>query len=167
VTISEPEIASTPAALDAVFVIDVNDRFAHLFTSVADLLTTHESAVIEAPRGLDFFDRDGYRLAPAFDDTWRLVGLVRTGEKPDPETVQGRLAAVFAYLAQYTREHAQEIADDYGLSVDEALGELPDLAGKSLAESIAALGGVTHPGPTADSDQHDSGNWFHNLMHNL
>ncbi|GAA3396580.1 hypothetical protein GCM10020369_73830 [Cryptosporangium minutisporangium] len=148
------------------FVIDVNDRFAHLFTSVKDLLGTHEATHADPPRGLDFFDQDGHRLAPAFDDKWQLTGLVKTNEKPDPAAVQARLATVFAFLARYTAEHPTQIADDFGLSVDEALGELPQLDGRTLAESIAALSAVTHAAPEPGT-QEDSGSWFHNLMHNI
>ncbi|TQS45032.1 hypothetical protein [Cryptosporangium phraense] len=158
---------STPTSTETVFVIDVNDRFAHLFTSVPDLLGTHEKGHVEPPRGLDFFDQDGRRLAPVFDECWQLVGLVETNEEPDPQAIQARLAAVFAFLAEYTSGHPTEIADDYGLSVDEALGELPQLAGKSLSDSIAALGGVTHYPADAGTEQKDPGNWFHNLMHKI
>ncbi|SHN47401.1 hypothetical protein [Cryptosporangium aurantiacum] len=149
-----------------VFVIDVNDRFAHLFSSVTDLLATHEAAPAEPPRGLDFFDQDGQRLAPVFDETWRLSGLVKTDEKPEPEAVQARLVAVFAFLAQYTTDHPSQISEDFGLSVDEALRELPQLNGKTLAESIAALRGLTHEA-APEGHQQDRGSWFHNLMHNI
>lgn len=152
---------------EIVFVIDVNDRFAHLFTSVTDLLATHETGHVDPPRGLDFYDQDGQRLAPVFDEAWRLAGLTKTDEKPEPQAVQARLAAVFAFLAKYTAEHPAEISEDFGLSVDEALGELPRLDGKSLAESIAILTGVTHGAVHADAGQGDPGNWFHNLMHKL
>jgi len=152
---------------ETVFVIDVQDRFAHLFHGVADLLATHESGHVEPPRGLDFFDQDGQRLAPVFDATWRLVGLVKTNDKPDAEGVQKRLADVFAFLADYTSAHPDRIAEDYGLSVDEALEELPQLTGKSLTESIAVLQGITHGAGVAGEAQKDPGNWFHNLMHNL
>jgi len=167
VTISDPELSPASTATRTVFVIDVSDRFAHLFTSVDDLLATREGVHVDPPRGLDFFDQDGQRLAPVFDETWRLCGLTKANEKPDPVAVQARLAAVFAFLAQYTTEHPAQIADDYGLSVDEALAELPSLTGKSLVESIAVLRGVTHSAPGADGEQNDPGNWFHNLMHNL
>jgi hypothetical protein len=54
------------------------------------------------------------------------------------------------------------------LSVDEALGELPSLAGRSLSESVAVLQGVTHgAGVAGEAHQQDSGNWFHNLMHRI
>jgi hypothetical protein len=165
VTISDPETTSTA---EIVFVIDANDRFAHLFHNVNDLLTTHETVHAHPPRGLDFFDQDGLRLAPVFDETWCLRGLAKTTEKPDPAAVQTRLAAVFAHLAEYTSSHPDEIAEEYGLSVDEALTELPVLEGKSLTESIAVLHGVTHgAGAAGEAKQHDPGNWFHNLMHNL
>ena len=150
-----------------VFVIDVNDRFAHLFGTVADLLASQEDDHAEPPRGLVFFDQDGQRLAPVFDETWRLAGLAKTTEKPDPEAVQQRLTAVFAFLAEYATAHPAEISEEYGLDVDEALGELPQLTGKSLAESIAVLKGVTHGAGVAGEAQQDSGSWFHNLMHKL
>ncbi len=165
-SISEPETTPAQTTAETVFVLDVNDRFAHLFANVADLLGTHETDHADPPRGLDFFDQDGQRLAPVFDETWRLSGLVKTADKPDPGAGQTRLAAVFAFLAQYTTEHPSEIADDYGLSVDEALCELPSLEGKSLAESIAVLHAVTHAAPVAGTQQ-DPGSWFHNLMHKL
>ncbi|MFG1926531.1 hypothetical protein [Cryptosporangium sp. NPDC048952] len=162
-TISDHETIST----ETVFVIDVNDRFAHLFCNVSDLLDTHEGAHLKPPRGLDFYDQDGQRLAPVFDEAWTLRGLVKTNEKPDPAAVQARIAAVFAYLAEYTSSHPDEISEDYGLSVDEALGELPALDGKSLTESIAVLSGITHGAGVAGEAQGDPGNWFHNLMHKL
>lgn len=162
-TTSDHETAPT----ETVFVIDVNDRFAHLFGNIGDLLATREGGHLQPPRGLDFFDQDGQRLAPVFDETWTLRGLVKTNEKPDPVAVQSRIAAVFAYLAEYTSSHPDQISDDYGLSVEEALGELPQLSGKSLVESIAVLRGVTHGGHQAAEEQADPGNWFHNLMHNL
>lgn len=163
-TISDP---GTPSA-STVFVIDVDDRFAHLFPSVSDLLTTQEALPAHPPRGLDFFDQDGQRLAPVFDESWCLKGLVKTTEKADPGAVQTRLAAVFTFLAEYTASHPDEIAEDYGLSVDEALGELPSLAGKSLPESVTALHGITHgAGAAGEAQQHDPGNWFHNLMHRI
>lgn len=164
-TISDPE---TTSSAETVYVIDVNDRFAHLFHNVNDLLTTQETVHADPPRGLDFFDQDGLRLAPVFDEAWRLCGLVKTNEKPDPTAVQTRLAAVFAHLAEYTSSHPDEISEEYGLSVEEALGELPSLVGKSLAESVAVLHGVTHGGGVAgEAEQHDPGNWFHNLMHKI
>ncbi|GAA0229150.1 hypothetical protein [Cryptosporangium japonicum] len=159
------DYGTTPT--ETVFVIDVNDRFAHLFGNVSDLLATHEGVHLQPPRGLDFFDQDGQRLAPVFDETWTLRGLVKTNEKPDPAAVQTRIAAVFAHLAEYTSSHPDEISEDYGLSVDEALGELPALDGKSLTDSIAVLNGVTHGAAVVEAGQQDPGNWFHNLMHKI
>ena len=167
-TISDSGTPQASTTSETVFVIDVSDRFAHLFSNVTDLIATQEAVPVQPPRGLDFFDASGLRLAPVFDETWRLRGLVKTNEKADPAVVQQRLAAVFAFLAEYTSAHPTEIAEDFGLSVDEALGELPSLAGKSLTESIAVLQGVRHGADVAEEEgQHDSGNWFHNLMHKI
>ena len=59
--------AETTSSAETVFVIDVNDHFAHLFHNVNDLLTTQEAVHAHPPRGLDFFDQYGQRLAPVFD----------------------------------------------------------------------------------------------------
>lgn len=166
-SLKEAESSATSTVSCTVFVLDVTDHFAHLFTDVDDLLSSHATGAHEPSRGLEFFDQDGCRLAPVFDSSWTLVGLVKAGDKAEPELVRSRLVAVVDFLAEYIRSHPEEVAENYGLTVNEALAELPDLAGKTLAESVVALGGRSHQAAAAVGDQQDSGSWFHNLMHKL
>jgi hypothetical protein len=171
-SVTEPE-STTPAPVptstvptSTVLAVDVANRFAHLYLDVADLLGTHESGDHDATRGLEFFDLDGCRLAPAFDGNWTLVGLVKINTAVPTNELQTRLLAVFAFLADYARNHQDELSDDYGITLDEALATLPDLTGLTLVQSIALLGGVTHAAPPAGTEA-DPGSWFHNLMHKL
>ena len=86
-TISDSGTTLAATTSETVFVIDVSDRFAHLFSNVTDLIATQEAVPTQPPRGLDFFDASGLRLAPVFDETWRLRGLVKTNENADPAAV--------------------------------------------------------------------------------
>lgn len=166
-SVMEPE-STTPAPVPTptVLAIDVANHFVHLYLDAADLLGTHESGDHDATRGLEFFALDGCRLAPAFDADWKLVSLVRVAAAVPPVALQVRLVSVLAFLADYARDHSDELSRDYGITLEEALATLPDLTGLTLAESVAALGGVTHATPLAGTEA-DPGSWFHNLMHKL
>jgi hypothetical protein len=165
-SVLEPESTTTPAPVPTILAVDVANRFAHLYLDVAHLLSTHESGNYDASRGLEFFDLDGYRLAPAFDANWTLLDLVKISSAVPTDELETRLEAVFAFLADYARAHPDELTADYGLTLEDALVQLPDLTGKTLAESIALLGGVTHVAPPPGTEA-DPGSWFHNLMHKL
>jgi hypothetical protein len=155
-----------PVTTPTVLAIDVANRFAHLYLDVDHLLGTHEAGAHDASRGLEFFAPDGCRLAPAFDPDWKLIDLVKISSSVQPDELQARLVSVFGFLADYARSHPDELTDDFGITLEEALATLPDLTGKTLAESIELLGGVTHVAPPAGSES-DRGSWFHNLMHRL
>jgi hypothetical protein len=163
-----PESTTTPAPVTTptVLAIDVANRFAHLYLDVTHLLATHESGEHDASRGLEFFAPDGYRLAPAFDADWKLIDLIKVKTTVPTDELHSRLVEVFSFLADYARSHPDEVTADFGLTLDEALATLPDLTGKTLEESIALLGGVTHVAPPAGTES-DPGSWFHNLMHKL
>src|SRR5256714_4928136 len=115
------------------FAIAGDDSWAHPFPDVSHLLDHGNAAPTQGPpRGIEFFDTDGYRLAPVFDATWRLDGLARTTDPPGARAVRLRLRAVVAHGRYAIATHPDRFPEG-----SDSAKALPGLDGMTLPEMYA------------------------------
>ena len=154
-----PTRSNVPAR--PIFVVARDNTAMHVYPDVPSMIAAKEVA-----RGrldaVEFFDVSGNTLVPVLDGDGRLEDLRDAGGGPDPATVQARLCAVRAHLESVVDERVAKAVPT--VTREEALGRLPVLEGKSLAQCYKLLEPVfSHAyGDGAATVRHDGG-WWHNL----
>lgn len=147
-----------------VLAIACDNSWLHVYDDVSTLLQDDDiGAKNDATGGMEFFDRDGRRLAPVFTSTWTLMDLAPTGEAPDPEAVRERMSLVVDHVRDYLERHGDAVEGQlsrFGLTPADAIRHLPKIEGVKYVDSLGAF--VAPAG--VDGDEHD-GDWFHNMMH--
>jgi hypothetical protein len=94
---------------------------------------------------VEFFDTEGFRLAPVVDDQWRLTDLRVVDKDPDPGLVLARLRRAVADIEDFVHEVSQA---------------LPKLDTDDLAEAAARCTPVFGHQPINT----DRGSALHNLL---
>ncbi|GAA0955704.1 hypothetical protein [Virgisporangium aurantiacum] len=147
-----------------VLAIACDNTWLHVYDDVSTLLQDDDIGVGNDAHGaMEFFDRDGRRLAPVFTHAWTLMDLAPTGEPPDPEELQGRMCAVVDHVRDYLDRHgdsAERQLSRFGLTPAAAVRQLPKIEGMKYVDSLAAFVAPT----SANGDEHN-GDWFHNMLH--
>jgi hypothetical protein len=137
-----------------ILLIAANDTFCHVYQNLAELLAAVDHGE-KLAGAVEFFDVTGRRLHPVFSAEWRLEDLQTGNDAPDPAAVRARLTVVVGHLAQYVSDHP-DVLTRYRIGLEQALAQLPALAGPTLSDDFTAL---------PNHLEHDSGNWLHNAMH--
>lgn len=147
-----------------IFVIASSNEWVHIYPDVPTMLDCKDSAAA-APGPLEFFDIHGRRLAPVFTNDWTLEGLRAGADAPDPAAVQARLGAVIDRIRTTVEDRLARASLQPG-TAEEALGHLPDLGGRSLAECFDLLKTQFGDGSPAGAGKlglmHD-GSFWHNF----
>jgi hypothetical protein len=108
---------------------------AHLYPGPKAMLSDLPVGTDGGDRSMEYFDADGYRLAPVFDTGWQFVSLQRTDDPADPGLVLARFRAVVDQVRAYLVDNADEL-QAHGLQVSVGLGLLADLDGLDLPMSF-------------------------------
>jgi hypothetical protein len=146
---------------EPIFAISVNSEWMHVYSTLDSLLGTRD--MDSGPHdAVEFYDVRGRRLAAVYDQSWRLVGLRRAGERADEAAVRRRLLAAVEVLRESIDDRLAKTGTTT-VTREEALGHLPDLEGKSLTECYTLLKVVFGDG-SGDPDAADDGSFWHNLF---
>ena len=108
---------------------------AHLYHSPKAMLSDRAVGAGDGDRSMEFFDADGYRLAPVFDAGWQFVSLRRTDDAADSDLVLARFRSVVDEVRAYLIDNADDLVA-HGLDVHVGLGLLADLDGLDLPTSF-------------------------------
>jgi hypothetical protein len=150
----EAAVSTLNAAIDSTAVVGVvaiarDNAWFHTYLDSDCLIQEYNNGT--NPRGVEFFDRHGRRLAPLLSSAGELLALEPTAEDPDPHKVQGRLRTVIARAEEYIRQHP---------TVPQM--QLPQLDGDTLDEDLASLG--LPPAHGGNKMTANRGGWLHMLL---
>jgi hypothetical protein len=145
------------APSEPIFATAVNSGWMHVYSTVDSLLRTRDMDSGPAD-AVEFFDVRGRRLAAVYDSAWQLVGLRRAGGRTDEAGVRKRLMAVVDHLRESIDDRLAR-SGSTGVTREQALQQLPDLDGKSLADCFGALKVVF-----GDTNVADDGSFWHNFF---
>ncbi|GIH05493.1 hypothetical protein Rhe02_35600 [Rhizocola hellebori] len=120
-----------------IVVIRSDDTRAHLFRDMEQLLRSSAPGATGNPGAVEFFSTAGHRLAPVFGPNWRLLDLVETNDKAQPEVVLHRLRATVRHMRSDLRANLEAV-ESAGLNVDDGLARLPSMQGASLEAALEA-----------------------------
>jgi hypothetical protein len=142
----------------SVLVITTDDYRAHLFPDIEALLGSKGIG----PNGdrnipVEFFDRQGYQLAPGFGGGWELLSLTRDADAPNPDLVLSRLRAVVRQAAATIVANPEAVRRAH-LTPAEAVAQLPDLHGVDLEGAFRVCYQLFDHPPSNDGDK------LHNLI---
>ncbi|GAB3837909.1 hypothetical protein ACFFMR_20045 [Micromonospora andamanensis] len=154
----------SPETVTAIVAIAFDDTFAHVYPDLRQLIEDGFGGPDTRRGALEFFSAEGDRLLPVFGRAWQLVDLRVSDDEPDADRLRQRLAAVVDHVTTFLRKHP-EVVEAAGLTLDEAISQLPRPAEQNLAEVLARFPHLA----TAEDDGAirplDRGGWFHNSLH--
>ncbi|MDG4808734.1 hypothetical protein O7634_18470 [Micromonospora sp. WMMD1120] len=159
---SSTPIVSAPRTTTTIVAIASDDTFAHVYSNVRQMIEDGFGAADTRRGALEFFNAAGGRLLPVFGPAWQLVELAESRDAPDAARLRQRLAAVIDHVAAYVGKHP-EVVEASGLTLDEALGQLPRPAEQDLAQVLSRFPHQVDDGNTVRPLS--SGSWLHNAMH--
>ncbi|MCG5469013.1 hypothetical protein LADH09A_002914 [Micromonospora sp. LAH09] len=154
-------ITPAPDPIAGIVAIAVDDTFAHVYPDVEQMIKDGFGDADSRRGALEFFSAAGDRLAPVFGPTWQLVDLRAGGVERDPDRLRRRLTAVVDHVAAYLREHPDDV-EATGLTLDEAIAQLPRPAEQDLADVLALF---PHRIDDRTIRPFSRGSYFHNALH--
>ncbi|MBG0568424.1 hypothetical protein [Actinoplanes aureus] len=157
-------------------IIQVDDWFVHIAADVAEIKEQHN--IGHPGCGLQFFDVEGYQLAPAYDAAWQLQALYRAPGPANAGTVRRRLQAWLRNYRTFAQEttadrlqkrfapHQPPVFSDYTpaevlAAMREHSADPPDIRGKPLADCFDLIRAFLR------ADGGDRGSMLHNAAHAL
>jgi hypothetical protein len=118
----------------------------HIYPDVPALLAAGPFTLGGVKSQLEFFDSQGYRLAPVFDKQWQLGDLQVTADSPDPTQVLKQLRAAVSDVKHFAHR---------------LTAQLPAMDTDDLAEAVTRVQPLFgHSG----IQYQDPGSAFHNLF---
>ncbi|WFE53248.1 hypothetical protein [Micromonospora sp. WMMD1155] len=159
---SPTTIVTTPHTTTTIVAIASDDTYAHVYSDVRHMIEDGFGDTDTRRGPLEFFNAAGSQLVPVFGPTWQLVDLQDSRDAPDADRLRQRLAAVLDHVAAYLRKHP-EFVEASGLTLDEALLQLPRPAEQDLAHVLALFPHDLDDGKTVQPLSR--GGWFHNSLH--
>ncbi|MCW6010867.1 hypothetical protein K1W54_40905 [Micromonospora sp. CPCC 205371] len=129
-----------------VLLITIDNTAVHVYDSVAELLADQSFAARPPRAAIECFDSAGYRLAPRYGAGWRIAGMDRTHDRPDPDAVRRRVTEAVKYMADRIVKSAEQLKR-FGLTPEEALAMLPNPDDVDLAEVGAGKYDMLDPHP--------------------
>ncbi|HEX2300944.1 MAG TPA: hypothetical protein VHH34_20955, partial [Pseudonocardiaceae bacterium] len=105
-----------------------------------ELLEDHAIGAGEGERcgPIEFFDSTGHRLAARYDRPWRVMGLTRTAEPPDPALLRQRVHKTLDHVRRYIEANARKV-ELLGATVPQLVAHILDLEAGDLDTCLKKL----------------------------
>lgn len=140
-----PMIQAVPMIQAGPMIIAIGSRddFLHVYQDEQELLGDHAIGAGDGERSgpIEFFDSEGHRLIGEYDRQWRLLGLTRTTESPNPALVWQRVQNSLDRVRRYIENNSQQ-ARVLGTTVAESLKRVQDLESANFETCLKEL---AHP----------------------